>query len=68
MLFGGFSIKGNLKIMKTNYFTIHKNKKPKKSKYSKRYSKQQQQQFNILTEYFTSEIEKIENLKHLIIN
>ena len=45
--------------MKSNYFTIHKNKKPKKVKYSKLYSKLQLQKMEVCTQYFLTEIEKI---------
>ncbi|GAQ49963.1 hypothetical protein FPK15_contig00077-0004 [Flavobacterium psychrophilum] len=45
--------------MRSNYFTIHKNKKPKKSKYSKPYSKLQLQKMEVFTQYFLTEIEKI---------
>ena len=45
--------------MRTNYFTIHKNKKPKKAKYSKPYSKLQMQKMEECTQYFLTEIEKI---------
>ncbi|GEJ29123.1 hypothetical protein FPN187_contig00091-0004 [Flavobacterium psychrophilum] len=49
----------NFSIMRSNYFTIHKNKKPKKSKYSKPYSKLQLQKMEVFTQYFLTEIEKI---------
>jgi hypothetical protein len=42
-----------------NYFTIHKNKKPKKAKYSRPYSKLQLQRIMECTRYFFNEIEKI---------
>ena len=45
--------------MRSNYFTIHKNKKPKKAKYSKPYSKLQLQKMEECTQYFLTEIEKI---------
>lgn len=45
--------------MKTNYFTVHKNKKPKKFKYSKPYSKLQLQKMEECAQYFLTEIEKI---------
>lgn len=39
--------------MKPNYFTIHKNKKPKKLKYSKPYSKLELKQMNEISEFFS---------------
>ena len=45
--------------MKSNYFAIHKNKKAKKAKYSKPYSKLQMQKNEECTQYFLTEIEKI---------
>ena len=45
--------------MNSNYFTIHKNKKPKKAKYSKPYSKLQLQKMKECTQYFINEIQKI---------
>lgn len=45
--------------MKTNFFTIHKNKRPKKVKYSKRYSKAQLQKMEECTKYFINEIKKL---------
>ena len=45
--------------MKSNYYTIHKNKKGKKAKYSKPYSKLQLQNMEKCTLFFISEIEKI---------
>ena len=45
--------------MHSNYFTIHKNKKPKKAKYSKPYSKLQLQKMEMCTQYFLQEIQKI---------
>lgn len=39
--------------MKPNYFTIHKNKKPKKLKYSKLYSKLELKQMNELSDFFS---------------
>lgn len=47
--------------MKINYFTIHKNKKPKKAKYSKPYSKKQLQIMQELTQYFIEESIKLKN-------
>lgn len=49
--------------MRSNYFTIHKNKKPKKAKYSKPYSELQLQKNEACTQYFLSEIQKITDLK-----
>jgi len=46
-------------VMKTNYFTVHKNKKPKKAKYSKPYSKFQMQKMEECTQYFINEIQKL---------
>jgi hypothetical protein len=48
--------------MKPNYFTIHKNKKPKKAKYSKPYSKLQLQKMEVCTRYFLTQFEKIKNI------
>lgn len=45
--------------MKTNYFTVHKNKKPKKAKYSKPYSKLKLQKMEECTQYFINEIKKL---------
>jgi hypothetical protein len=45
--------------MKLNYFTIHKNKKPKKAKYSNPYSKLQFQKMKECTQYFINEIQKL---------
>lgn len=45
--------------MKINYFTIHKNKKPKKAKYSKPYSKLQLQKMEECTQFFLTEIKKL---------
>ena len=50
--------------MKTNYFTIHKNKKPKKAKYSKPYSKLQLQKMEECTQYFIQQL-KLLKLKIL---
>jgi hypothetical protein len=45
--------------MKLNYFTIHKNKKPKKAKYSKPYSRFQLQKMEECTQYFIKAIQLI---------
>lgn len=45
--------------MKLNYFSIHKNKKPKKAKYSKPYSKLQLQKMEECTQYFIKAIRQI---------
>ena len=42
-----------------SYFEIHKNKKPKKAKYSKPYTKLQLQKMEECTQYFLNEIENI---------
>ena len=42
-----------------NYFKVHKNKKPKKAKYSKPYSRLQLQRNEECTQYFINEIKKI---------
>ena len=61
----GFLFTNNFQNMKSNYFTIHKNKKPKKAKYSKPYSKLQLQKMEECTQYFINEIEKLKtNEKH----
>ena len=58
-----FLPQSNFKTM--NYFQIHKNKKPKKAKYSKPYSKLQLQKMEECTQYFINEIEKLKtNEKH----
>ena len=46
--------------MKSNYFTIHKNKKPKKAKYSKWYTKKEFKKMEECRLFF---IQKIELLK-----
>lgn len=48
--------------MRANYFTVHKNQKPKKAKYSKPYSKLQLQKMEACTQYFINEIQKIKRL------
>jgi hypothetical protein len=50
--------------MKTNYWTIHKNKKPKKAKYSKPFTKKQYEIMAKMTEWFTEESIKIRNEIH----
>ena len=45
--------------MKSNYFTVHKNKKPKKVRYSERYTKQEKENIRKAFEYFTEQIELI---------
>lgn len=45
--------------MRPNYFTVHKNKKPKKAKYSKSYSKLQLQKMEECAQYFIKEIQKL---------
>jgi hypothetical protein len=50
--------------MKTNYYTIHKNKKPKKAKYSKPFTKKQYEIMAQMTDWFTSESIKIRNEIH----
>lgn len=42
-----------------NYFQIHPNKKLKKAKYSKPYSKMQLQKMEECTQYFINEIKKL---------
>jgi len=48
--------------MKQNYFTIHKNKKPKKAKYSSPYTKKQRESIERLIQDFNTAIEKIKSL------
>lgn len=48
--------------MKRNYFTIHQNKKPKKIKYSKAYSKEQREKIRKLNEFWKLEIEKLKQI------
>jgi hypothetical protein len=43
----------------SNYFIIHKNKKPKKAKYSKPYSKLQLQKMEECTQYFIKTLQLI---------
>ena len=50
--------------MKTNYWTIHKNKKPKKAKYSKPFTKKQYEIMAKMTDWFTEESIKIRNEIH----
>jgi len=45
--------------MKSNYYTIHKNKKGKKAKYSKPFSKLQLQKIEECNQFFIAEIQKI---------
>ena len=45
--------------MKPHYYTIHKNKKTKKAKYSKPYSKLQIKRIEECAEYFLNEIKKM---------
>ena len=45
--------------MKTNYFTIHKNKKAKTAKYSNPYTKKQRESIEQLTHDFTKAVERI---------
>lgn len=52
----------NNKTMKPNYFTVHKNKIPKKAKYSKPYSKLQLQKMQECTQFFIDETNKIKKL------
>lgn len=47
--------------MKLSYFSIHKNKKPKKAKYSKRYSRFQLKKIEECTQFFIDEIQKIKH-------
>ena len=47
--------------MKANYFTIHKNKKKRKAKYSKHYTKLQMKKMQEITEFFINEIEKLKS-------
>jgi len=42
-----------------NYFEVHKNKKPKKAKYSKPYTKLQYNKMQLLVDFFTKESKKI---------
>jgi len=47
----------------SNYFQIHKNKKPKKLKYSKPYSKEMLLRMKKLTDYFIEETRKLNSNK-----
>jgi len=42
--------------MKPNYFTIHKNKNPKKLKYSKPYTKLEKENIEELMEFFKNKV------------
>ena len=44
-----------------NYWTIHRNKKPKKAKYSKHFTKKQYEIMAKITDLFTAESIKIRN-------
>jgi hypothetical protein len=44
-----------------NYFKIHKNKKPKKVKYSKPYTKCQYKNIQELVDIFNKKIEQLKN-------
>ncbi len=48
----------------SNYLKIHKNKKPKKLKYSKTYSKIQIRNIEELGDYFVKEINRLNKLKN----
>lgn len=45
--------------MKPNYFTIHKNKKAKKAKYSNPYTKKQRESIEQLSQDFDKAVERI---------
>ena len=47
-----------------NYWTIHKNKKPKKAKYSKPFTKKQYEIMGKMTDWFTEESIRIRNEIH----
>lgn len=46
-------------MKKLNYYQVHKNKKPKKAKYSNTYTKLQLQKMEECTQYFINEIQKL---------
>ena len=46
--------------MKVNYFTVHKNKEPKKAKYSKPYSSAELKQMDICIESFKKGIKELQ--------
>lgn len=54
--------------MKTNYFTVHKNKKPKKVKYSKPYTKLEKENMEKCFEYFSKRIELIRGNARVAVN
>jgi len=54
--------------MRPNYFTIHKNKKAKKAKYSNPYTKQQLESLRILGEEIDREFESIRNILETLKN
>lgn len=49
--------------MKPNYYSIHKNKKPKKPKYSKLFSRLEYAEFQKTMSYFLEEIEVMKRKK-----
>ena len=53
-------------MKKLNYFLVHKNKKPKKAKYSKHYTKLQIQKIECRTQIFLDEIKKIKIINTLV--
>jgi hypothetical protein len=54
--------------MKTNYFTVHKNKKPKKAKYSNPYTKLEKENFENCIQDFNKRIELIRGTAMVAVN
>jgi hypothetical protein len=54
--------------MKKNYFTVHKNKKPKKIKYSSFYTKQEKENIQKCFEDFTKRIELIKGTARVAVS
>ena len=54
--------------MKTNYFTVHKNKKPKKAKYSNPYTKLEKENMEKCFEDFSKRIELIRGTARVAVN
>jgi hypothetical protein len=53
--------------MRTNYFTIHKNKKSKKAKYSNPYTKTERESMDKFFEDFTKRIELIRGTASVVV-
>ena len=53
-------------MKRQNYYQVHKNKTPKKAKYSKRYSKNELINFANSLQHFSDEVEKLNKKKPLL--